>query len=191
MNSTFVSKLKSAQSDASEWGVYISPRVETLPFEIQRHDDPFLPYMRAIYAATSDLVCAYVFDLSAYLALAAAGMVALERSIALVRQSHVAILDAVFATNAFSEVWDEAGYNVDAVTIAECAPTEAFHTRSDRQAYVDSEDYRFSARYSRPKGELITTDSMIRLLPLDTLYRARSLAFEDSLRNTVVPYVSV
>ena len=190
MNSTFVSKLRSAQSDASEWGVYISPRVEDLPFEIQRHDDPFLPYMRAIHAATYDLVCAYVFDLGAYLALGAAGMVALERSIALVRQDRIAVLDAVFATDSYEEVWGETGYNVDAVTIAACAPPRASHTRPDRQAYVDSEDHRFSARYARRKGELTTTDSMIRLLPLDTLYRARSLSFVDTLRETVVPYVN-
>ncbi len=189
MSNAFVAKLQSAQMDTSKWALYISPKVDLLPFAIGRHDDPFLPYTRAIFAASHDLVCAYMFDLSAYMALGAAGMVALERSIGLVTQGHVTVLDASFSTRSFAGIWDETAFGVDAVTVSENAPLDAFNTRDDRQAFVVSDSTAFKARFSPANRTLSCLGAEMLLLPLNLLYRARSLAFEATLRELIQSHV--
>lgn len=41
------------------------PRLPKLLLPFQKHDDPFLPFSKAIIDAIRDLVCAYQFDLAA------------------------------------------------------------------------------------------------------------------------------
>lgn len=189
MSNTFVAKLQAAQTATSKWALYISPKVDLLPFAIGRHDDPFLPYARAIFAASRDLVCAYVFDLAAYMALGAAGMVALERSIGLVAQGHVTVLDASFSTGSFSGTWDETAYGVDAVTVSEVAPLDAFNNREDRQAFVVSDSTAYTAQFSLSNQTMSCPGAAIVLLPVDLLYRARSLEFETKLRELILSHV--
>src|SRR5699024_7491278 len=93
---TFTEKLEQVQQGRGKLALYISPRLDRMPPEFQRHDDPFLPYMRSIYAATANLICVYIFDFAAYLAIGAAGVIALERSIALAEETHITVLDARF-----------------------------------------------------------------------------------------------
>src|SRR5262249_31784814 len=70
------------ERNQSTLAIGLAPALNKLPYEIQRYDDPFLPYTKAVIDTTADLVCGYVLHLGAYLALGAAGAVALERSLA-------------------------------------------------------------------------------------------------------------
>lgn len=189
MRSTFVEKLMRAQARSSNFALYIAPKLDRMPPAFQQYDDPFLPYMRSIYAATEDLVCAYMFGFADYLAIGAAGAIALERSIAIASETHVTILDARFAAADYDRVWDEAAFGCDAVTVTPDAPVSTFQKRSDRQAFTVTDSEEFPARYDITKGLFILAQSALQLLPRDTLDRARSLAFEETLRSVVRTHV--
>jgi hypothetical protein len=99
--------------------VMLAPRLLRMPLPIQRYDDPFLPFGKAIIAATRDLVCGYMFDLAAYMALGAAGMVALERTIAYAGGSSdvITLLHGPFSSPDFVGLMDQTAFSVDAVTL--------------------------------------------------------------------------
>src|SRR5678815_364038 len=105
------------QRNQSTLAVSLAPVLNKLPYEIQRYDDPFLPYGKAVIDATADLVCAYVFHLGAYLALGAAGAVALERTIAYVPSGIVKVLHGPFANAEYVRAAFEDGFGANAVTI--------------------------------------------------------------------------
>jgi orotidine-5'-phosphate decarboxylase len=67
-----------------------------MPGPLLKYDDPFLPFLKTIVDATADLVCAYKPNLGFYLALGAAGAIALERIIAYIPDEIPIILDAKF-----------------------------------------------------------------------------------------------
>src|SRR5262245_27291563 len=99
MAQTFAEKIAAAQeSRRSNIILHIAPRMAKLPLPIQRYDDPFLPFGREIIRATSDLVCGYMFDLAAYLAHGAAGIIALERTIPYTELDAIRIFHAPFAS---------------------------------------------------------------------------------------------
>lgn len=176
MKPAFVEKLANSQAGRSNFALYVAPRIDKMPPAFQRHDDPFLPYLRSVYAATEGLVCAYVFHLASYLALGAAGTIALERSIALATPTHITILDAGFSSDDFARVWDEAAFGCDSVTITPEVPLLAYQTRTDRQAFTVTDI---------ANRRLVVKHLTITLLPLDTLDRSRSLTFEETLRDVV------
>ena len=106
---SFSVRLRAAQAARdSDLALMLSPRLAQMPLPMQRYDDPFLPFGKAIIDATRDLVCAYVFDLAAYLALGAAGAVALERTIAYAGtdDATVTILHAPFVGAAYVDAAD-------------------------------------------------------------------------------------
>ena len=111
--------VKAAQErNRSTLAIGLAPALNKLPYEIQRYDDPFLPYSKAVIDATADLGCAYVFHLGASLALGAAGAVALERTIAYVPTGLIKILHGPFANTEYVRAAFEEGFGADAVTIA-------------------------------------------------------------------------
>ncbi|MEP7288013.1 MAG: hypothetical protein ABI947_19850 [Chloroflexota bacterium] len=111
--------LATAQADhQSTLAVGLAPVVARLPYEIQRYDDPFLPFGKAVIDSTIDLVCAYVFHLGAYLALGAAGAVALERTLAYVPTNVIRILHGPFATAEYVQAAFEDAFDAHAVTLA-------------------------------------------------------------------------
>jgi hypothetical protein len=183
----FIDKLAQAQQrSGSDWALWVSPKVEHLPLAIQRFDDPYLPYMRAIYQATKDLMCAYILDFGAYLALGAAGAVALERCIDLIGLEHVAIVDGAFASARYVGLWDELAYGCDGVTLADGKYSAAYTGRPDRAAFVMSDgvpDERTQPTYWTGARMLGVGTLRVRVLPDDLLYRARSLDFEVTLRE--------
>ncbi len=127
--SKFQDKLHKAQTlRATNRVLWFMPHLKWLPLPIQRYDDPFLPYGKAIVDATRDLVCGYGFSLSAYLAIGAAGAVALERTIAYVRADgfSISILGGAFVGTDYIEAAGESGFNVDAVTLMNEAHVEAY-----------------------------------------------------------------
>ena len=102
------------------------PRLTKMPLPIQRYDDPFLPFGKAIIDATRDLVCAYVFDLAAYLALGAAGAVALERTIAYVGDDDVTVLHLHVPHSREAMSKRRPWLRVDAVTLADERDVDAY-----------------------------------------------------------------
>jgi hypothetical protein len=114
---SFQDKLHKAQSlRGTNRALLLAPRLTKMPLPMQRYDDPFLPFGKAIIAATQDLVCAYVFDLAAYLAIGAAGAVALERTIASVDDDTITILHGPFIGSAYIAAAE--AFKADAVTLA-------------------------------------------------------------------------
>jgi len=192
MNQILQKLVKAQTATKSDWALYISPEVDKLPFEIQRFDDPYLPYMRAIYTATRDLVCTYVLDFGAYLRLGAAGAVALERSIDLIGDTHVVILDAALASIRYAGLWEETAYGCDAVTIADAGVLWAYQGREDRAAFLLSSgavDSRITPVYWTVQRMFGLGTQRVRVLPEDVLFKARSLDFEETLRTMVLEMV--
>jgi hypothetical protein len=99
--------------------ILISPQVATMPLPIQRYDDPFLPFGKAIIAATRDIAFGYLFDFAAYLALGAAGAIALERTLAYVMAPNdaISVVHAPFSSAAFAIAMSDRAFYADAVTI--------------------------------------------------------------------------
>jgi hypothetical protein len=132
-SATFRDLLEAAQKrNNSTLAIGLAPIVNKLPFEIQRFDDPFLPFSKAVIDTTADLVCAYVFHLGAYLALGAAGAVALERAMAYVPSYLVKILHGPFANDEYVRAAFEDGFGANAVTLAPSASSET------RDAYMEA-----------------------------------------------------
>lgn len=159
-------------------GLVIAPRLTLLMLPIQSYDDPFLPYGKAIIDATRDLVCAYVFDLAAYLAIGAAGTVALERTIAYARADGetVCILHAPFATEDYVKAASDAAFAVDAVTLTATAPADPY-LQAGLGVY----------RTDRMAESLLSDEGTveIRLLPESLVMTDRSETFAQSLRAEV------
>jgi hypothetical protein len=136
---SFADRLAAAQrANHSSLALLMAPRLLQIPLPMQRFDDPFLPFGKAIIAATHDVVCAYVFDLAAYLALGAAGAVALERTIAYARAdgSTLCILHGPFASEAYVEAVSDNAFDVDAVTVTDEQYLEAYTRSSAQGAFV-------------------------------------------------------
>jgi hypothetical protein len=102
----------------SRLAIGLAPRLNQMPAPIARYDEPFYPFGRAILHATSDLCCAVVFDLAAYLAIGAAGIIALERTIPLVPEHVVTILHGPFVSGDYAAAAFDNALNVDSVTLA-------------------------------------------------------------------------
>src|SRR5258708_15753276 len=121
----FPDRLEAAQQRTnSTLAIGIAPALKKLPYEIQRYDDPFLPFGKAIIDSTADLVCGYVFHLGPYLALGAAGAKALERTIAYVPDHLVKILHGPFVSEELVRGVIE-GFGVDALTFEALESSES------------------------------------------------------------------
>lgn len=132
----FAEKLAAARDTSGDIALLLKPRLLQIPLPMQRFDDPFLPFGKAIISATRDLVCAYVFDLAAYLALGGAGAVALERTLAYVGAETIKILHGPFATPDFAAAASDNAFAVDAVTLVDEAHLPAYTEQPSRGAYV-------------------------------------------------------
>lgn len=129
MSANFAGRLAAIQrTRQSNLGLLMLPRLTQLPLPIQKYDDPFLPFGKAVIDATQAVVCAYVFDVAAYLALGAAGAVALERTIAYARATRdtLTILHGPFASPHYVEAAGESGFAVDAVTVVDEGLLESY-----------------------------------------------------------------
>jgi len=144
----FVHKLENARSTReSNIFLMLNPRFDALPLPITRMDDPFLPFGKAIIQATQDLVCGYVFDLASYLALGAAGAIALERTIRYVGQDTITILHGPFTGIGYTAMADATGFGIDALTLT---------NQDDMGTYLDKPPY---AAFVVQKGA-VTLDTL-------------------------------
>ncbi|NDJ61200.1 MAG: hypothetical protein GYB67_08755 [Chloroflexi bacterium] len=129
ISNAFAEKLSKTQAARqTDRALLMRPRLAQMPLPMQRYDDPFLPFSKAIIAATRDNICAYVFDFAAYLALGAAGAVALERSIAYAGADGetITVLHGPFAHTGYAEAVGKHAFNADAVTVTDAALSEGF-----------------------------------------------------------------
>ena len=142
---TYVHKLQAAQERNNSWlCVGLDPDPSRLPLPAMQWDEPVLPFNKAIVDATADLVCAYKPNLGFYLQWGAAGMIALERTIAYIPDHIPVVIDcktgdightqAAWGVGLF-DVW-----GVDAVTVNPFVGAEAIlpmvGQRPDRAVYV-------------------------------------------------------
>lgn len=105
----------------------LAPRLDQLPPEIQYFDEPLLPYGKAVIAATKDIVSGYMFNFPAYLTIGAAGVIALERTLAYASTlGKVTILDGDFSSADYAFAFTHGELWVDAVTVSHMALQSAF-----------------------------------------------------------------
>ncbi|MCP4426828.1 MAG: orotidine-5'-phosphate decarboxylase [Chloroflexi bacterium] len=126
----YLEKLKAVQERNQSWlCVGLDPDPIRLRVDALKWDEPILPFNKAIIDATADLVCAYKPNLGFYLQWGAAGVIALERTVAYIPDHIPVIIDcktgdightqAAWAAGLFDE------WGVDAVTVNPYVGAEA------------------------------------------------------------------
>lgn len=142
---SYLEKLRAAQSRNNSWlCVGLDPQPERLPVPALKWDEPVLPFNKAIIDATADLVCAYKPNLGFYLQWGAAGVVALERTIAYIPADIPIILDCKTGDIGHTQAAWAAGlldeWGVDAVTVNPFVGSEAvlpmIGRRPDKAVYL-------------------------------------------------------
>jgi hypothetical protein len=148
-----------------------------MPLPMQRYDDPFLPFSKSIINATRNLLCGYLFDFAAYLALGAAGAVALERSIAYVGDESVTILHALFSSSDYAKA--SSAFNIDAVTITNAASADKYLEENIGVFMLD-------AGNNALKNLTLTSDEIeLRILCDNILYVGHGEDFAEQVRAAV------
>ena len=128
---TYLEKLKAVQEQNNSWlCIGLDPQPDRLPLEaVARWDEPVLPFNKAIIEATADLVCAYKPNLGFYLQWGAAGMIALERTIAYIPEHIPVILDCKAGDIGHTQAaWGRGAFEqwgVDAITVNPFVGAEA------------------------------------------------------------------
>lgn len=189
MRTGFTQKLQAAQQTVgTDRALLIIPRLTRMPLPMQRYDDPFLPFSKAVIDAAHGLVCALVFDFAAYMAPGAAGAVALERAIAYAGSELPTILHGPFASPDYAAMAGEQALNVDAVTITAPQLLPAYLERSPGMAFVLN-DLQESYTYD-PAAALFSLRAgggqlQIRLAGESVLYAGLGENFVDALKNAL------
>lgn len=142
---TYLQKLSNIQKKNNSWlCIGLDPDPKKLRVDYLKWDEPILPFNKAIIDATADLVCAYKPNLGFYLQWGAAGIIALERTIAYIPKHIPIIIDcktgdightqAAWAAGLFDE------WGVDAITVNPYVGSEAVlpmvGERADKAVYI-------------------------------------------------------
>ena len=142
---TYLEKLRAVQEKNNSWlCVSLDPDPQRLRVDALKWDEPILPFNKAIIDATADLICAFKPNLGFYLMWGAAGIIALERTIAYIPGHIPVILDcktgdightqAAWATGLFDQ------WSVDAITVNPFVGEEAvlpmIGDRPDKAIYI-------------------------------------------------------
>ena len=160
---SYLDKLRQAQQRNNSWlCLGLDPQPELLPVPALKWDEPLLPFNRAIIDATTDLVCAYKPNLGFYLQWGAAGVIALERTIAYIPDDIPVILDAKIGDIGHTQAaWGHGLFdvwNVDAVTVNPYVGAEAVRPllagRPEKAVYVLARTSNRGAQ--RFQGDLVT-----------------------------------
>lgn len=146
MTEAYIQKLRAAQAANNSWlCIGLDPQPDLLPVEaVSRWDEPVLPFNKAIIDATADLVCAYKPNLGFYLQWGAAGVIALERTIAFIPDHIPVILDAKIGDIGHTQAaWGRGAFDVwevDAITVNPYVGREAVmplvENRPDKAVYI-------------------------------------------------------
>ncbi|MEM7333207.1 MAG: orotidine-5'-phosphate decarboxylase [Chloroflexota bacterium] len=126
----YLEKLLAIQTKNNSWlCVGLDPNPDRLRVDYLKWDEPILPFNKAIIDATADLVCAYKPNLGFYLQWGAAGVIALERTIAYIPKHIPIILDCKTGDIGHTQAAWGAGlfdsWDVDAVTVNPFVGSEA------------------------------------------------------------------
>lgn len=141
----YLEKLKAIQDRNQSWlCVGLDPDPARLPLPAANWDEPILPFNKAIIEATADLVCAFKPNLGFYLQWGAAGVIALERTIAFIPDHIPVILDCKTGDIGHTQGAWAAGlfdmWQVDAVTVNPYVGREAILPmltgRANKAVYV-------------------------------------------------------
>lgn len=142
----YLEKLRAVQDKNNSWlCIGLDPDPKKLPLEtVSRWDEPVLPFNKALIDATADLVCAYKPNLGFYLQWGAAGIIALERTIAYIPKHIPIILDCKTGDIGHTQGAWAAGlfdqWGVDAVTVNPYVGEEAIlpmiGERADKAVYM-------------------------------------------------------
>lgn len=168
---------------SSDLILMLCPRLVQMPAPIQPIDDPFFPFGKAVINSTADLLAGYLFDLAAYMALGAAGMVALERTIAYVPDAAATILHAPFASADYATAAGAAAFNVDAVTLSEARYADAY-LKAGVAAFAPDGAGQVGV-YLPEQAHLTIGDVRLRLLGEDMLYADSTERFAEVLRARI------
>lgn len=183
------------QARGSDLGLVIAPRLARLPLSIQRYDDPFLPFAKAVIRATRESICLYLFDLAAFMTLGAAGMIALERAIAYAASDTLTVMHGPFVGTAYAEIFNENGWNMDAVTLAYDHDLSAYLTNASKTAFVVRQTYTPPAVQVFRRGGVFWTDAHIlehetpagmvrvRMVGEDALYISKDDDFAEQIQR--------
>jgi len=143
---TYLEKLHAAQQKNNSWlCVGLDPVPEKIPFHIiTRHDEPVLPFCKAIVDATAEYACAFKPNLGYFFQWGAAGIIALERTIAYIPNHIPVILDCKTGDIGHTQgAWAKGLYEeweVDAITVNPYVGEESvlpmIGNRPDRAVYV-------------------------------------------------------
>lgn len=136
--SDFSSQVSKITTGKPQTILMISPEVMKMPLSVKRYDDPFLPFGRLVIGATRGLVCGYLYDFTKYLALGAAGAIALERTIAYAGSGVLNILHGPFSHPNFMTITDETAFNADGLTTTSVDALGI--TRTDRGVFALQDD---------------------------------------------------
>lgn len=127
-------------TNSTELALLINPNIKQLPLPIQRHDEPLLPYAKALVTATHDLVCAYILDFASFMSTGAAGAIALERTIRFIGDGHPRILHGPFTGIHYTDMADVTGFGVDAVTVTRAGDVQHYLTHPPYSAFFMEDD---------------------------------------------------
>jgi orotidine-5'-phosphate decarboxylase len=157
---SYLDKLGAIQAKNRSWlCIGLDPQPERLPLEATRWDEPVLPFNKVIIDHTADLVCAYKPNLGFYLQWGAAGVIALERTIAYIPDHIPVILDCKIGDIQHTQsAWGKGLFDlwgVDAITVNPYAGAEAIlpliTNRPEKAVYI-------LARTSNPGAALFQGD---------------------------------
>lgn len=184
---------RAAEETGASVVLRINPRQSMLPLPIQRFDEPFFPFGKTIIQATHERVAAYLFDFASYLALGAAGVIALERTIAYASAlQRPTILDGPFWGPAYSVMLDELSFNLDAVTVIDAGSLESYADERHGAAFLSVSGsseadvpYR-GGLYLPDQGRLTFRDATGHVIRYqvtgdDVLYADRGYSFPEGL----------
>lgn len=184
MQAEFYEKLKQrTQAKNTDLALVIAPRLMKMPLPMMYVDDPFLPFSKAIIDATKDLVCVYLFDFAAFLALGAAGAVALERAMAYARDEAVTILDGRFAAWGYAEA--ALAFGADAITMVDTIWIEKYFNVPDLGVLIaryDDQNSKYTHVYRLDQQTIMLGDVHLRAASEDILYRSRGEDFAEQVR---------
>ncbi len=155
--------------------LHFCPRVVDLPLPMQRYDDPFLPYGKAVINASREFVSLYVFDVLSYLAIGAAGAVALERTIDFLNDEIPCVLHGPFGDRAYAKLLDKLAFGGDTITVS---------TGDDTVELLDEKGQQ-QGEWQLTRAEMRLVDDAqlctLRVLGDEFVYRHRQFDFQEAL----------
>ncbi|MCC6613478.1 MAG: hypothetical protein IT320_08370 [Anaerolineae bacterium] len=176
-------------------GLLLRPRLAAMPLPMLRYDDPFLPFGKELLAATRDLLSIVAFDLAAYMALGAAGVVALERTIhyASAGGDLLTVLHGPFASADYLVATADSAFAVDGLTVSDPALVDAYAAQHEAGVFyvTDAADWAGSRLSFAGGHAALTVDAQdmrmtISLAGEDVIYAGHDEDFAQVARQRLM-----